>query len=269
MERSLIILAVLALLHVGQAKAEGDDFGIWTEVGTEKKINRNWSLDGEFEFRSRDNLKVADRWSLGVGATYRLTSWLKASAGYILLNDHEVKDKTTAKYTDENHYRVKQTYANYRGLRHRFHLTLSASQTFGRLTVSLRERWQYTYRPEKTVDRTESWVEYLNYADYENGTVYDHQDPEVESNTYTGKGKNVWRNRLKLEYKINKHWRPYASAETNVSHGLEKVRYAAGTEIRLSKKHLLDVKYMFQHSTNDEDEEGNRHILGIGYTFKF
>ena len=235
-----MVLAFMLLASV-EVKAEGDDFGIWTEVDVEKKVSKKLSLEGGLEMRTRDNVKTVDRWSGSVGASYKLTDWLKASAGYTLLYDNNEK------------WNDKQTkVANFWGTRHRFNVSLTGSVDFGNLSVSLRERWQYTYRPEKTVERTK----------VTNG--------KVEDKTYNGKGKNVWRNRLQLKYKVSSMWRPYVNGETYVAgSGLEKYRLSAGTEIRLSKKHSFDVHYMFQKSCSDDDDEGNRHILGVGYTFKF
>ena len=243
MERSIksgLVLAAL-LLASAEVRAEGDDFGIWTEANVEKKISRNLSVDGGVEMRTRDHVKTVDRWSGSIGASYKLTDWLKASAGYTLLYDNNEK------------WNDKQTkVANFWGTRHRFNVSLTGSVDFGNLSVSLRERWQYTYRPEKTVERTK----------VSNG--------KVEEKTYNGKGKNVWRNRLQLKYKVSSLWRPYINGETYVAgSGMEKYRLAAGTEIRLSKKHSFDLKYMFQKSCSDDEEEGNRHIIGVGYTFKF
>ena len=244
MERSVRLWLVLAfvLLASVEVKAEGDDFGIWTEVDVEKKVSKKLSLEGGLEMRTRDHVKTVDRWSGSVGASYKLTDWLKASAGYTLLYDNNEKWNT-------NQTKV----ANFWGTRHRFNVSLTGSVDFGNLSVSLRERWQYTYRPEKTVERTK----------VTNG--------KVEDKTYNGKGKNVWRNRLQLKYKVSSMWRPYVNGETYVAgSGLEKYRLSAGTEIRLSKKHSFDVKYLFQKScSDDDDDEGNRHILGVGYTFKF
>ena len=242
MERSIktgLLLAAL-LLATAEVKAEGDDFGLWSEVNVEKKISRNLSVDGGVELRTRDHVKTVDRWSGSIGASYKLTDWLKASAGYTLLYDNNEK------------WNDKQTkVANFWGTRHRFNVSLTGSVDFGNLSVSLRERWQYTYRPEKTVERTK----------VSKGTV--------EDKTYNGKGKNVWRNRLQLKYKVSKVWRPYINGETFVSNGMDKYRLSVGTEIRLSKQHSFDVKYLFQKSCGDDDEEGNRHIIGLGYTFKF
>lgn len=248
MERSLAIFA-LALLMAVPATAQDDDFGVWGEVNVEKKISKRLDVGAGVEFRSRDDLKEADRWSFGADVSYKITDWLKASAGYTLLDDHRQKLNSSGRKSSD-----------YWGLRHRFNVSLTGSCSFGNLSLSLRERWQYTYRPEKTVDR------YWTYTDEEE----DRYVGEVaDQHTYGGKGKNVWRNRLQLKYKVNKMWRPYVNAETNVSSGLEKIRYSAGTEIRLSKQHWLDVKYLFQKSYGDDDDEGNRHVIGIGYTYKF
>ena len=243
MERGIrfaLVLSALLLTSVG-VKAEGDDFGIWTEANVEKKVSRNLSIDAGVEMRTRDHVKTVDRWSGSIGASYKLTDWLKASADYTFLYDNNEK------------WNDKQTkVASFWGVRHRFNVSLTGSVDFGNLSVSLRERWQYTYRPEKTVERTK----------VSNG--------KVEDKTYNGKGKNVWRNRLQLKYKLTSLWRPYVNGETYVAgSGLEKYRLSAGTEIRLSKKHSFDVKYLFQKSCSDDDDEGSRHILGFGYTFKF
>ena len=249
MERYIFVLMMLAVTSVMPAQAQSDDFGIWTEAEFEKKINKKLTLDGSLELRTRDDgFGELDRWSVGVGATYKLTDWLKASVGYTLLDDNNHKVNNSGK-----------KYADYWGLRHRFNVTLTASQDFGNLTVSLRERWQYTYRPEKTVQRYSN----VDNDDYDFGEA-------VDMHTYQGKGSNKWRNRVQLKYKLTKQWRPFVNAESTIGgSGLDKIRYAVGTEFRLSKQHSIDVKYLYQHIYSDDDNEGNRHVLGLGYTLKF
>ena len=248
MERRFLILTVLAAAATLQMRAQSDDFGIWTEANIEKKITKKLTLDGSLELRTRDDgFGELDRWSVGVGATYKLTDWLKASVGYVFLNDNNFKVNNSGK-----------KYADYWGQRHRFNVSLTASQDFGNLTVSLRERWQYTYRPEKTVQLYSN----VDNDDYDYGEARDMK-------TYEGKGSNKWRNRLQLKYKLTKQWRPYVNAESTIGgSGLDKMRYAVGTEYRLSKQHSFDVKYLYQHVYKDEDE-ANRHVLGIGYTYTF
>ena len=237
-----------ALLSVGTASAQSDDFGIWTEMNVEKKLSNRLTLEGGLDTRNK-GLDEMERRSVGLGLDYKITDWLKAGVSYSLLIDHNNKVNSSGK-----------KYADYWGLRHRFNVQLTASHDFGRLGVSLRERWQYTYRPEKTVDR------YWNYTDEEDDR---YEGALADEHTYRGKGSNKWRNRLQLKYKLTKQWRPYVSAESTVGgSGVDKMRYAAGTEIRLTKQHVFDLHYMYQHIYKDDDE-ANRHILGIGYTFKF
>ncbi len=257
MERRILILTALVAAATLQTRAQSDDFGIWAEANIEKKLSKQLTLDAGLELRTRDDgFGELDRWSAGVGLSYKLTDWLKASAGYSFLSDNNHKVNSSGK-----------KYSEYWGQRHRLSVSLTASQQFGNFTISLRERWQYTYRPEKTVDR------YWNYTDEDDDRYYG--DPVVkggvtETHTYRGKGSNKWRNRLQLKYKLDRQWRPYVSAESTVGgSGLDKIRYAVGTEWRIAKQHTLDLHYMYQHIYNDDDSEGNRHVLGIGYTFKF
>ena len=259
-KRSVIVTMalplVMSLLTVSPARAQGDDFGIWYDLDIEKRVNNKFDIDFSLGHRSRENHQVADRLNAGIGASYKLTEWLKVSADYSFLYDHNHKVNDSGK-----------KYSDFWGLRHRVSVSLTASQQFGRLGISLRERWQYTYRPEKTVDR------YWNYTDEDDDRYYGEpvvKNGATEQHTYSGKGKSVWRNRLQLKYKVTKMWRPYLAGESYVAgSGLDKIRLSAGTEIRLSKQHWLDVKYLFQKVYDDDDDEGNKHILGIGYTYKF
>lgn len=257
--RKIVAIAVLLLslpVFAPHASAQ-DDFGIWTEANVEKRVNRNLTLDAGLELRTRDDgFGELDRWSVGLGAEYKLADWLKLSAGYTFLDDHNHKVNSSGK-----------KYSDYWGPRHRVNVSLTASQSFGRLGLSLRERWQYTYRPEQTVDR------YWNYTDEDDDAIYGEpviKKGETQTHTYNGKGSNKWRNRLQLKYRLSKEWRPYVSAESTVGgSGLDKMRYSAGTEWRITKQHSLDLQYLYQHSYKDDDSEGNRHIISLGYTFKF
>ena len=238
MEKRLIIALFLSAFAV--TSHAQDDFGVWSEVNVEKKLTSRFSVEGGAELRTRDNSKEIERWSVGAEAGYKFTNWFKLSAGYVLLRDNNEK-------WNEDHDKL----AEYWGTRHRFNTSLTGSVSFGDFDLSLRERWQYTYRPEVTVSRTN-----VNSG-------------KVKDKTYNGKAKSVWRNRLVLKYKYNRTLRPYLSAESSVASGLEKMRYSVGTELRLNKHHSFDVKYLYQRYYDDDADEGNFHVLGVGYTYKF
>ena len=244
----VILLVALLAATVAEVRAQ-DDFGLWVEMNVERQVSKRLDIGGGLEVRRRDNLKEADRLSVEVNGSYKIAKWLKLNGGISLLED--------------NRYKVSgklSKYSQYWSTRLRVYAGLTASHSFNRLTLSLRERWQYTYRPKSTENR------YWNYTD-EDDDIYEGE--LADRHTFDIKAKNVWRNRLQAKYKLTKTWRPFVNVETNVSHGLEKIRYAAGTEIRITKQHVIDVKYLYQHCPKDDDDEGDRHVLGISYTYKF
>lgn len=229
------------------AQSEG---GMYMSVEAEKKIDKKLSVSLEAATRSRNNFKTMDRWSLDLGAEYKLNKWLKAEAGYMLIdqnNREKINYKTTGAYDTWR--------PSYWQLRHRVYASLTGTLKLGNnFKVALRERWQYTYRPEITTQR------------------WDFDDEAWEDKVRTGKGKNQLRSRFEIAYdKKRALFTPYANIELYNGWGIEKVRYTVGTDIRLSKQHQLGVFYRFQDMKQvDADEyDPNMHYIGIGYKFKF
>ena len=257
--KNYTILLMLCMLPFS-GYAQSDDFGTILSMEADKKITKPLHIGIEAEMRTRDDVKTIDRWSGGVNISYKLLSWLKASAGYTLLYDNFER----ISYFEEDDGKVKKGLVNvgdpkkrgeYWGLRHRFNVSLTGSQKFGNLELSLRERWQYTYRPEHTVDERYSY--------------YD-EDWDGEEHTYRGKGKNVLRSRLMAEYKITYiPLTPFASVETYNAWNLEKIRYTVGGDWRINKKNIVTMFYRYQHVNDDSDLEANRHIIGLTYKVKF
>lgn len=255
MERIVIILllAVVGWMPV-KSQTEG---GLLLSGEVEKKINRQLSASVEADFRTRNDFKTVDRWSGSLGVGYKLTKWLKADAGYTLLygNNRE-------KIKEDSYWRP-----SYWSLRHRFNVSATVDRKFfGLLQVSLRERWQYTYRPETTTDR-------YYFADYPSATWTGSMDGwEATEKVRKAKSKNQLRSRLQVEYdKKQAMVKPYASMELYNSLGIEKIRYTVGTGIKLSKQHSLDVYYRYQDQkhVDDSDYDPDMHYLGLGYKFKF
>ena len=157
--KKLFYFLIFSLSHLS-ASAQSDDFGLDFSLEAQKKLSKQWSLSLEGEYRSRNNAKTNDRWSIGLGVDYKVAKWLKASAGYTLLYDNNERISYFERTDDavlEGDAEVgdPKKCAQYWGTRHRFNVSLTASQKWGDFKFSLRERWQYTYRPEYTVD--ERW----------------------------------------------------------------------------------------------------------------
>lgn len=244
----IIATALLAVMSLtATAQTEG---GLIASTEVEKKVNKQLSVGVEAELRTRNNFKTMDRWSLGLDASYKFNKWLKADAGYTLLSTNFHEDISYKSSGDYNNWRP-----SYWGIRHRVHASLTGTYKFqNNLRLSLRERWQYTYRPEKTVTR---W-------DFDNSCW--------EDKVRSGKGKNQLRSRLQLEYDKKKALlTPYASVEFYNAWAIEKIRYTVGTDINVTKNHAFNVFYRYQNMKNVEEDEydPNMHYIGVGYKFKF
>lgn len=245
MRNKLLIIAAMALMPVMVSAQDdgGDDFGTILSVEGTHRFDKKFSVSAEMEMRTRDDVKTVDRWSGGVQASYKVLPWLKASAGYTFLYDNN--EKYNNSFTKK---------AEFWGSRHRVNVSLTASCKVGNFDLSLRERWQYTYRPEVTVDR-------IRLSD---GAVLE------DDKTFDSKGKNVLRSRAMAEYKIKDFpITPYASVELFNASKLEKIRYTAGADYKINKKNVVGMYYRYQHVNDDSDEEPNRHVIGLEYKFRF
>ncbi len=248
MKNKRFVLSLVAAASVWGAMAQSE-WGSYTSAEISKKISKKWSLDGSLELRTGNDFQNVDSWRLGVGATYKLNKWLKADAGYTFIYDYNARDTTYNAKGKAN--KVNYTYFS---PRHRVFASISANKTFGKWSLGLRERWQYTWRPEQQNVRMD---------------LQDDEDDPGYGYTYSRKGsaKHVWRNRIELGYKINKIWEPYMSGESYMAKGWDKLKFRLGTDISLSKRHSLDVGYLYQRSFNDEDAD--KHIINVGYKYKF
>lgn len=246
--RHLTVCCGLLLAFSGAVHAQdNNDFGIWTSVAAEKKINKKWSAEAEVELRSRNDSRTLDRWSFGLAADYKLWRWLTASAGYVLLYDNNVEKISCHEDGSYNNWRP-----SWWGVRHRFNVSLTGKHSLGDLQISLRERWQYTYRPEQETER------------------YDFDDMEWEDKAVSGKGRSMLRSRLQVEYDIPKcKVDPFASVELFNGWALQKVRYTVGADWKIRKKHVVGLSYKYQTVNEDDDNEPDCHVLGISYKYKF
>ena len=236
---------IAALMMAAEVRAQSD-FGVWMDAGVEKKLGKHWTLEGELGARTRNDSKEMDRYSLGVGADYRLNKYLKFSAGYSLLYDHRGGTQTYHKDGTVN-----KITPSYWWLRHRFVVGATGSYRFGNLGLSLREMYQYTYRPKAASKK------------------YDTDTEEWED--VKSKRQSLLRSRLQLTYRLRRTpLTPFGSVELyHGDSGLQKTRYTLGSNIQIAKRHSLKLYYRYQDLRGDDDDDLDTHVLGIGYTYAF
>ncbi len=230
---------------IQKAKAQSD-FGVWMDAGVEKELGKHWTLEGGLGARTRNDSREMDRYSLGVGAGYKLNKYLKFSVDYNLLYDHRA-----GKQTYHKNGTVNKITPSYWWPRHRLLVGLTGSYGLGNLGVSLREMYQYTYRAKAS------------------GKKYDTDTEEWED--VKGKSLHLLRSRLQLTYRL-KHTplAPFGSLELyHGDGGLQKTRYTIGSSIAIAKHHSLKLYYRYQDLRQNSDEDLDTHVLGIGYSYRF
>ena len=281
---SLCRTAVAALMLAATAlpAAAEDDFGIWTDLSAEKKINKQFAADLSVGFRAEDRLNHDTRWSVGTGLSYKPVKGIKLSAAYPLTRAFSLGE-AKAQYKDNGNLSGYNVDHGFWRTKHRFTFDISGKHTFGRLTVGLRERFQMThsnsaktlrdkYRSPKQPGFTgETWTY--------NGTEFMEFNKDTEGrptvDDKSGKTTHYLRSRLSAEYDIHHcPLTPYAAVEW--SHSLDdamalaKTRLTLGTDWKISKKHSVSLAYIYQDGAGDDDSGTNNiHVIEVGYKFSF
>jgi len=123
--------------------------------------------------------------------------------------------------------------------------------------------------------KTDDPTEYIHRFAFYTGVSYkiDRYTPSVRimiANYDEDEGiSNFMRYKAKLDYDIPKlKIDPYISAELyhQLSDGLYKMRYAIGADWRFTKDHSIGLSYKLDDYI---DADKVKHIVGVGYTFKF
>lgn len=243
----IILLTVLATV-ASLIPAQADDTGLILDLGVEQKVSKHFTLGALTELRTRNDFRSIDHFTLGVSGKYKFTKWLKADAGYEVIVTNNREHLTLHDDGSYNNWRP-----TFYSTRHRFTASVTGDVDLGRFNFSLRERYQYTYRPETTTQR------------------YDFDNDQMESCIVSAKNSHILRSRLKVEYNIP-HCKltPSVGAEIYTARSLEKTKFSLGGTYTLKKHHSLEMGYHYQlvnhtvkHYTPDT------HHLVLGYTYKF
>ncbi|MCS2892630.1 DUF2490 domain-containing protein [Parabacteroides faecis] len=224
MKQLKILFFTASLLTIHTLSAQ-DDLGSSLSAEITKRIIPGLNLSLEEDFRLRDNLSEVDRFSTTLELSYKPWKFLKLGGAYNLINyNHETKGWE---------------------VRHRYYFFATGSYRINRFTVSLRERFQSTYRVG------------------------------VKETSKRANPKLYLRSRLEVEYDIrNCKFEPFASVELyntlNDPQGnkMNKLKYTAGSKYKLNKRNSLQLYYRYVNF-KDDDEGNGKHMIGLGYSYKF
>lgn len=169
--RTLVIFAiVLSAFGFPSLKAQTDvdldpEVGGRLSVSVDKKLARGLHISLEEEIRMDNNFGSFDRFHTTLGLTYKVNDYLKLGVGYAMINPYSSSDGA------------------FKSSRHRLMLDATGGLRFGDWRLSLRERFQATYR---------------------SGDMNEYQNPRTAL---------TLKSRLKLSYKGLRRLEPYAYVE--------------------------------------------------------
>lgn len=277
MKTRILVIFAIAFSAFGfpSLKAQTDvdldpEFGGRLSVSVDKKLARGLHVSLEEEIRMDNNFGSFDRFHTTLGLSYKVNDYLKLGVGYAMINP----------YSSSN--------SAFKGSRHRLMLDATGSLRFGDWRLSLRERFQATYR---------------------SGDMNEYQNPRTAL---------TLKSRLKLSYKGLRRLEPYAYVElrntlnapvisatydgTNYltsalsQYGeagwfidswsgvyVNRVRGSMGFDYRLSKASSIDISLMADHIMDkvvDANAEGTKlksytretgfvGWINIGYSYSF
>ena len=277
MKTRILVIFAIAFSAFGfpSLKAQTDvdldpEFGGRLSVSVDKKLARGLHVSLEEEIRMDNNFGSFDRFHTTLGLSYKVNDYLKLGVGYAMINPYSSSNST------------------FKSSRHRLMLDATGSLRFGDWRLSLRERFQATYR---------------------SGDMNEYQNPRTAL---------TLKSRLKLSYKGLRRLEPYAYIElrntlnapvisasydgTNYltsalsQYGeagwfidswsgvyVNRVRGSVGFDYRLSKASSIDVSLMADHIMDkvvDANAEGTKlksytretgfvGWINIGYSYSF
>jgi hypothetical protein len=225
MNKRITILLLIVSMSGGVfvSRAQENDFGSWISAGVTKELSKRINLEAEEEIRIFKNFGEIDRFATSVGGVVSIVKGVKTGVGYTWIYDHDVKDTGW-----EN--------------RHRIFAYLQGKADLGRLTFTLREKFQMTY--------------------------YDKAEPDFDYSP-----KNYLRSRLQAAYNIRgSKIGPYLSTEMHYQlnnpegNEIDNMRYTLGLEFPLSKKLDMDTFLRLMQELNVKHPV-NLYLLGININF--
>lgn len=276
------VIGLNSFMFTSSVSAQTDDFGLDFSLEAEKKICKGVDFSIEGNARTQDDTQKIERWGAGAALgvkVYKTKSVdVKASVKweYMWINNlAETEDKYK---TEEYEYFtpdgvVTETETYYNGYnhtehfwrnRHRASVALSAAYTPNkRWKFSLKETFQYNHfcSASKTTDK---WRP-NDIEDIDMGLYL----KETEVKRVKAKDRTVLRSKIVAQYDIKRcPIDPYLSGEygCGLNYSANKWKFEAGADYKLNKKNKFNIFY--RYLTENDDDEPNGHLIGIGYSIK-
>ena len=245
----IVLICIILLTSYFPLFSQDTDNGLWTSVEIKKKFKNGLSLSLEEEYKMRDNFSKTDKFETTIDLSWKPLSFLKGGIAYCRI--------------DYNHPSNNSNPTEYWELRHRYIAYLMGIYDIGRFSLSLREKFQQTYRVG------------------------------VNANVNKSNPTNIIRSKFEVDYNIRKSpFKPFASVEVyyalNEPDGIQdpaatkmvtEIRNAIGVEYSIKKNLAIEAGYLYCMEKDwDKDALGNNMggylsgitnalTLGLSYSF--
>ncbi len=270
MKKVVFILSIIYSLFPASVLAQSDDFGLDISVGAEKDLLPGLELGVNAEMRTQDDTKRVERYLLGAELGYKFYNTkkfdMKVSGGFEYMWTQK-PEEVKAKYDKDENGVTTDDFEGYNinerhwRNRHRTSLGLSAE-------YSPSKRWSFQLKET---------VQYSHYCEGDsiNQTEWRFNDDDelysrIDRKAVEAKDRFVLRSKLTVEYNIKGiPLNPFASVDygCGLNYTANKWKYSVGADYNINKQNRLTLYYRFQ--TEDDDDEPNGHIVGLGYKVKF
>ncbi|MFT3739487.1 MAG: DUF2490 domain-containing protein [Breznakibacter sp.] len=232
MNKKTSVLFFFVLVTVGRLFGQETDFGIWTDIGIEKKLGK-WALESNAQLRLQDDASTVGRVSMDIGASYRIIKPVSVGVAYEYMSFYD------SKYDD---YQPRQRYIAY----------VRGKQKIGNFTFSLRERFQRTIKDESN--------RLLSSGKYDTYKI----NPEWTWRNRLGVGYNI----PGLSVRPSLTFETFYQLNNPDGNRFDKLRYMLSLEYALTKKHSLEVFGLMDREINVKSPL-TRYVTGCGYQFSF
>jgi opacity protein-like surface antigen len=225
--------------------AQEVDHGVWSSIELKKKFKKGVSVSLEEEYRLRENMQATDKFMTTLDLSWKPVSFLKGGISYTRIDYNHPANK-------------KHNWENYWELRNRYSVYLTGRYEIGRFELSLREKFQRTYRDS------------------------------IVSSEFKSNPTDLIRSKFEVTYDVKRlPLKPYFSCEifytlneptgdaANPSQKLvTEIRYATGLEYDLTKKLGIEAGYLYSTSRGFDDDAGGLvselgHVLTVGMSYTF
>lgn len=223
---------LIFILFTTIAMAQLDNKGVWSSVSVEKKVGEiDWSA--ETELRTIYGVQLVDRWSLGLGADYRVNDYLKVALGYSLMNTLDSK------------------YYNYQ-FRHRFNALATGRVKVDRFTFSLRERLQLTTKNDSKRIRDDGSIDTYQI----NPALVWRNRLQMEYNIR--KSKFTPSLSAESSYELN-------NPDGNTFY---KMRYILNVDYKINKRNTIALYTVLNQGLDDDEDSYDKYVLGVSYNIQ-